>query len=94
MMDDYDYHFDPKKNQWLIANRGISFERIIALIADGKLLRVLEHPNRDKYPEQWLYEVDVGGYVYVVPVLRDGTRLVLKTVYPSRKATKHHTAEE
>jgi hypothetical protein len=49
---------------------------------------VLEYPNADVYPNQLLYEVDVDGYVHVVPVVREGRALFLKTIYPSRKATR------
>ena len=83
-----DYDFDPEKNAWLIANRGISFEQIIALIEAGKLLQILEHSNQAKYPGQLIYEVDVDGYVHVVPVTRKGSKLFLETIYPSRKATR------
>jgi hypothetical protein len=37
---------------------------------------------------QLLYEVDVDGYVHVVPVIREPHTLFLKTIYPSRKATR------
>ena len=67
--------------------RGISFEQIIALIESSKLVQVLEHPNVERYPNQLLYEVDVDGYVHVVPVIREGRILFLKTIYPCRKAT-------
>jgi hypothetical protein len=87
-MGEWDYSFDPDKNAWLIRERGIGFEQIIALIEGGKLLRVLEHPNKSKYPDQLVYEVDVEGYVHVGPVIRAGGTLFLKTIYPSRKATK------
>ena len=87
-MEDEDYAFDPERNAWLIRERGISFEQIIALIEGGKLIQVLEHPDRERYPDQLLYEVDVDGYVYVVPVVREGRTLFLKTIYPSRKATR------
>jgi len=83
-----DYTFDPSKNAWLIQNRGISFDQIISLIEDGKLIAVLEHPDQGKYPNQLLYEVDVDGYIYIVPVVREEQRLFLKTIYPSRKATR------
>jgi hypothetical protein len=86
-VEETDYDFDPEKNRWLIRERGIGFEEIIALIESSKLLRVLEHPNKAKYPEQLLYEVDVDGYVHVVPVSRIGKTLFMKTIYPSRKAT-------
>jgi uncharacterized DUF497 family protein len=94
MTRDWDYAFDPEKNAWLIRERGISFEQIIALIEGGKLIQVIEHPDREKYPNQLLYEVDVDGYVYVVPVVREGRALFLKTIYPSRKATRKRTKGE
>jgi uncharacterized DUF497 family protein len=87
-MEELDYAFDPQKNIRLIRERGISFEQIIALIKSSKLIQVLEHPNAERYPNQLLYEVDVDGYVHVVPVVREGPILVLKTIYPSRRATR------
>jgi hypothetical protein len=87
-MEERDYAFDPQKNAWLIRERGIGFEQIIALIGSTKLIRVLEHPNTEKYPNQLLYEVNVDGYVHVVPVVVEDRNLVLKTIYPSRKATR------
>ena len=90
-MGNWEYSFDPEKDAWLIRQRGISFEQIITLIEAGKLIQVLEHPNKERYPDQLLYEVDVDGYVYVVPVVRQGRSLFLKTIYPSRKATSRRT---
>jgi hypothetical protein len=89
-VEEWDYAFDPQKNAWLIRERGISFEQVIALIESSKLVQVLEHPNAERYPNQLLYEVDVDGYVHVVPVIRRGRILFLKTIYPSRKATRRH----
>ena len=83
-----DYDFGPEKNAWLIENRGISFEQIIALIEAGKLLQILEHSNQAKYPGQLIFEVDVDGYVHVVPVTPKGSKLFLETIDPSRKATR------
>jgi hypothetical protein len=93
-VEEWDYAFDPEKNAWLIRERGISFEQIISLIEGGKLVRVLEHPDTTKYPDQLLYEVDVDGYIYVVPVVRQGRSLFLKTIYPSRKVTRKHRKGE
>jgi len=56
-----DYAFDPQKNAWLIRERGISFEQVIALIESSKLIQVLEHPNTEKYPNQLLYELTSTG---------------------------------
>ena len=87
-MEEWDYAFDPQKNAWLIKERGIGFEQIIALIESSKLIQVLAHPNAERYPNQLLYEVDVDGYVHVMPVVRKGRTLFLKTIYPSRRATR------
>ena len=90
-MEELDYAFDPQKNAWLVRERGISFEQIIALIEGSNLIQVLEHPNSERYPNQLLYEVDVDGYVHFVPVVREGRILFLKTIYPSRRATRKRT---
>jgi hypothetical protein len=87
-LGDWDYSFDPAKNAWLIRERGISFEQIIALIEGGKLIHILAHSNPARYPNQLLYEVDADGYVYIVPVVREGRSLFLKTIYPRRKAAR------
>jgi hypothetical protein len=93
-VEDWDYAFNPEKNARLIRERGIGFEEIIALIEAGKLIRVLEHPDKAKYPNQLLYEIDVDGYIYVVPVVKVHRVLFLKTIYPSRKATRRRAKRE
>ncbi len=90
-MEEWDFAFDPEKNAWLIQKRGISFEQIIASIESSKLIQVLEHPNAERYANQLLYEVEVDGYVHVVPVVREGRILFLKTIYPSRKVTRRRS---
>lgn len=87
---DYEFEFDPAKNQKLKEERGISFEEIILLIDEGYLIDVVEHSNKEKYPSQQFYVVDVDRYVYLVPFVREGNRIFLKTIYPSRKATKEY----
>jgi len=60
-----DYDFCSEKNAWLIENRGISFEQIIALIEAGKLLQILEHSTQAKYPGQLMYEVKTSTATYM-----------------------------
>jgi hypothetical protein len=68
----------------------VSFESIvIAVEADG-LLDILEHPNRRKYPNQKLLVVSFDGYVYLVPYVEEADHFFLKTVIPSRKATRDY----
>lgn len=87
---DYEYIFDPDKNRQLKKERGIGFEEIIVLINAGYLLDVVEHPNKKRHPNQQFYVVDVAGYAYLTPFVRDGDSIYLKTIYPSRKATRKY----
>jgi len=84
------FNWNPDKNQLLIFNRGISFERIVFEISCGNELAVLEHPNQDKYPGQRISMVQVDDYVYAVPFIETDEEIFLKTIIPSRKATSKH----
>lgn len=85
------YNFSVEKNTWLKAERGISFEDVIAAIEDDQILNILEHPNTQKYPGQELLVVNIRGYVYVIPfVTQENGDIFLKTIYPSRKAKKFY----
>ena len=54
----------------------------------GNELDVYLHPNQIKYPGQKISLVDVDGYIYMVPFVESETEFFLKTIIPSRKATK------
>ena len=84
------FNWNEEKNRTLKKSRNISFEEIVFAIDDGKLLDVLQHQNRGKYPDQFLLIVDIRIYAYVVPFVEDGESYFLKTIYPSRKATKRY----
>ena len=81
-----------EKDKQLTEQRGISFEGIVSAIEQGGLLDVLEHPNQDRYPGQSIYVVEIHEYAYLVPFVTqiDGTRF-LKTIIPSRKATRDYS---
>jgi len=70
--------------------RNISFEEIVFSIASGHLLDVVEHPNREKYPNQKMFVVEVNEYAFIVPFIEDDEKYFLKAVYPSRIATKKY----
>lgn len=82
------------KNAWLKENRGISFEEIELAIAEGKLLDLKRHPNKKEYPNQWVFFVELSGYVYAVPFVEDDEKIFLKTAFPTRKATKEYLKGE
>ena len=45
-------------------------------------------PNQDRYPGQRISVVLIEGYAYLVPYVEDEDEIFLKTIIPSRKATK------
>jgi uncharacterized DUF497 family protein len=87
------YNWNPDKNQLLVQERGITFERIVFAIGSGDELAVLEHPNQEKYPGQKISIVQVDDYVYAVPFIENDTEIFLKTIIPSRKATRQYRSQ-
>ena len=79
-----------EKNEVLLAERDISFEEIVLYIEKGFLLDVLEHPNPEKYPGQKIFVVQVEEYVYLVSFVESEDTVILKTIIPSRKATRKY----
>ena len=71
-------------------DRNISFEQIIVAIEQDNLLDILEHPNKEKYPNQLLLLVEIDRYVYVVPCVLENDVCFLKTIFPSRKYTSKY----
>jgi len=84
------FRWGPDKNEALKAERGISFESVVVAIESGGLLDVLAHPNSAKYPHQRILVVAADNYVYLVPFLEDKDCYFLKTIVPSRKATRDY----
>jgi uncharacterized DUF497 family protein len=84
------FHWNPDKNQQLIEERGVSFEDVIFFLQNDGLLDDVEHPNKEKYPNQRMLVVNIDDYAYLVPYVVSKNDIFLKTVIPSRKATKHY----
>lgn len=68
--------------------RGNSFEQMVVAIEAGGLLDILAHPNPSEHPNQKLLVVACDGYTYLLPLVEQDDHFVLKTVMPSRKATR------
>ena len=88
------FSWDVEKNGRLKAGRGISFEEIVFHIERGDVLDILEHPNQDRYGGQRISVVNVGDYAYLIPFVETENEVVLKTIIPSRKATKKYLKGE
>lgn len=84
------FDWDPDKNEKLREEREISFEDILVAIDGGELLDIIQHKNTSKYPGQKIFIININHYAYLVPFVEDKEKIFLKTIVPSRKATKKY----
>ncbi len=84
------FAWNSKKNDLLKAERDVSFEDVVQRIAVGDLLDVVEHPNQEKYHGQRILIVRMHAYAWLVPFVEADDEIFLKTIIPSRKATRKY----
>lgn len=84
------YDWSAEKNEQLKQERGVSFEEVVIALNEDKILDILVHKDQKKYPNQRIYVIEINEYVYLVPFVEDDTKIFLKTIFPSRKATKDY----
>lgn len=84
------FDWDEAKNKKLQQERGASFEEVMVAINEGRLLTILAHPNQKKYPNQKIFVVNINEYAYLVPFVEDNEKIFLKTIIPSRQATRDY----
>ena len=84
------FRWNPDKNEVLKSDRGISFEEIVLAIEEEGLRDILVHPNQRRYPGQVVLVVSFRDYVFLVPSVEEDTYYFLKTIIPSRKATRDY----
>ena len=84
------YAWNPEKNEWLRKERSVSFEDVVFHIEAGDAMDIFEHQNQAKYPGQKVIVVRVEDYVYLVPFVESDEEVFLKTIIPSRGATKKY----
>jgi hypothetical protein len=89
------FRWNSEKNEQLKSTRVICFEQIVMAVEKGGVLSITKHPNANRYPNQEIMSVVIDDYVFIVPFVReeDGT-FFLKTIIPSRKATKGYAGED
>ena len=85
--------WNPEKNALLKAERGVSFEDVVFHIMAGDILDTVDNPNQDGYPGQQIHVIAIEEYVYLVPFVETDEEVFLKTIIPSRKATKSYLGE-
>ncbi len=59
----------------------------------GNEVAVVMHPNQDTYPGQMISLVEVDDCVYLVPFVEAESEIFLKTIIPSRKATRQRRSK-
>jgi hypothetical protein len=80
--------WDTAKNLLLKAERGVCFEDVLSSIEQGGLVATIEHPNKRKFGHQRIMIVRIRGYAYLIPFSETPREIFLKTIIPSRKATR------
>jgi uncharacterized DUF497 family protein len=85
--------WNKEKNEQLKKERELSFEDIFIAIEEGNLLDIIEHPSKNRYPNQKVFIVAINNYAYLVQFVEDEEKIFLKTIIPSRKATKQYIIE-
>lgn len=88
------FEWDASKNERLKIERGVSFEEVVFYISNGFVLDVVPHPNAKKYPNQNMFIINIDDYAYLVPFVETEEITFLKTIIPSRKATKKYLRGE
>ena len=87
------FNWNPAKNARLKRERGISFEEVVFHIENGDEIDILDHPNQERYPGQKISVVIVVDYAYLVPFVESETEVFLKTIIPSRAATRKYLGD-
>ena len=82
--------WNPEKSLSLKAERDVSFEEVLSAVAQSGLITVMDHPNRAIYGHQKMFVVAIRDYAYLVPFVESETEIFLKSIMPSRKATRDY----
>lgn len=84
------FFWNNEKNRLLKTERNVSFEEVVFYIEKKQVLDIVEHPNQEKYKGQKIFIINIHNYAYLVPFVESEEGIFLKTIIPSRKATKKY----
>lgn len=88
------FDWSDEKDACFRKKRGIGFQDVVFYIEKGEVLAVIDHPNKEVYPNQKIIYDHTVDYVYMVPFVETGEKKLLKTIIPSQKATGKYLEEE
>lgn len=84
------FRWSSEKNDQLKNERGVGFEKVVAAIKNNQILDIREHPNRERYPSQRIFVIEINNYIYYVPFVESKQDIFLKTIIPSRKLKRQY----
>lgn len=76
--------WNDEKNEIIKNQRWVCFEDVL----NSEIIDDLEHPNKEKYPNQRIMIVDIWWYPYICPYIEDENTIFLKTLFPDRRYKK------
>ena len=74
--------------------RKLSFERVLDKLENQDILARRSHPDTKRYPHQFIFVVELDGYICYVPFVENDEEIFLKTIIPSRKLNKEFKGAE
>ena len=80
--------WNEEKNQLLITQRKVSFDMVLDKMENYEILARRSHPDNKRYPNQYIFVVELNGYICYVPFVESDEEIFLKTIIPSRKLEK------
>ncbi len=86
--------WNEEKNQLLIMQRKLSFEMVLEKLERQDILAKRSHPDTKRYPHQFIFVVELDGYICYVPFVENDEEIFLKTIIPSRKLNKEFKGAE
>ena len=85
-----EFDWSDEKSRHLERTRGMCFEDIVVCIQHGDVIDVIRHPNQERYPGQYMMVINLDGYIWLIPYVKQAGVRFLKTIIPSRKATREY----
>ena len=82
------FDWNEEKNRQIREQRDVCFEDFVQAFNDDNVIDIIEHFNKNQYPNQKLFIVELNGYIHYVPFVQDDKKYFLKNIIPSRKLHK------
>jgi uncharacterized DUF497 family protein len=84
------YRWNEEKNEILLSQRGVSFNDVLYELENNGIIDNYKHPDKNKYPNQYIYVVSLKDYIHYVPYIKEDDYRFLKNIIPSRKLNKKY----